>query len=152
MPVVKGQSDLIPNRATGTGNPDPEKARGRPIVAAGLVVNAATDSALSKYHLIDLPAEAILDPLTCFGVDAWGYATVSIGTETDPDALISVAKVAGAVVSPITRLGAQHGKAIWEVLGLAAVPKSGVVSLWAHGPANATAAGRMPFEIHYRFR
>ncbi len=152
MPVAKGKSNLITDLETGYSNPDPQIVRGRPIVAAGTVANAATDSAASKYHLIDLPAEAILDALTTFKVDGWGFATVSIGTETDADALVSVARSAGAIVGPITRLGAQHAKPLWQVLGLAAAPKSGVISLWVHGPANATAAGTMPFEIHYRFR
>lgn len=152
MPVVKGKSDLISDPSTGYAGPDPEIARGRPIVAAGRVANAATDTAGSKYHLIDLPADALLDALTTFKVDGWGYATVSIGTETDIDALVTVAKSAGANVVPVVRLGPLHQKRIWEILGLPAAPKSGVVSLWAHGPANATAAGTMLFEIHYRFR
>ncbi len=152
MPIVKGQSDLIPNRATGTGNPDPEKARGRPIVAAGTVTNSATDSAGSKYHLVDLPATAILDALTGFKVDGWGFVTVNIGTETDADALISIARSAGANVVPVVRFGPHHGRPLWQVLGLTAAPASGVISLWVHGPANAIGAGTMPFEIHYRFR
>lgn len=152
MPIVTGRSDLIPDRDTGYSGPDPEQARGRPIVAAGVVANAATDSAASKYHLVDLPAGAILDALTGFKVDGWGFATVSIGTETDADALISVARSAGANVTPVTRFGANHGKPLWEVLGLAEAPANGIIALFAHGPANATAAGTMPFEIHYRFR
>lgn len=152
MPVVKGQSDLISNPATMYPGADPEITRGRPIVSTGKVSNGATDSAGSMYHLVDLPADALLDALTCFKVDNWGFATVSIGTETDIDALVTVAKSAGATVTPITRLGATHQKRLWEILGLAAAPKSGVISLYAHGPANATAAGSMLFEIHYRFR
>lgn len=152
MPVVNLKSDLVSNRETNFPGPDPEQARGRPIVAAGTVANAATDSLGSTYHLIDLPADAILDALTCFKVDTWGYADIRIGTRTDPAALVSVLKSAGATVTPITRLGVQHGKRLWQVLGLAAAPKNNLVSLYVHGIANATAAGTMNFEIHYRFR
>ncbi|WP_347137525.1 hypothetical protein [Paracoccus sp. SSK6] len=152
MAIVKGQSDLLSNPATMYPGADPEIVRGRPIVSAGKVSNAASDSAGSMYHLVDLPADALLDALTCFKVDGWGFATVSIGTETDIDALITVAKSAGATVTPITRLGATHQKRIWEIVGLAKPPANNIISLFAHGPANATAAGTMLFEIHYRFR
>lgn len=152
MPIVKGQSDLISNPATMYPGADPEIVRGRPIVSAGTVTNASTDSAGSKYHLVDLPADALLDALTTFKVDGWGFATVSIGTESDIDALVTVARSAGALVTPVTRLGAWHQKRLWEIVGLAKAPANGIISLWAHGPANATAAGTMPFEIHYRFR
>lgn len=152
MAIVKGQSDLISDPSKMYSGADPEITRGRPIVSAGRVTNAATDSAGSKYHLVDLPADALLDALTTFKVDGWGFATVSIGTEIDIDALVTVAKSAGALVTPVTRLGAWHQKRIWEVVGLAKPPANNIVSLWAHGPANATAAGSMVFEIHYRFR
>lgn len=152
MPIVKGKSDLIADRDTGFPGPPPEQVRGRPIIAAGVVANAATDSAGSAYHLVDLPADAILDAQTGFKVDGWGFATVSVGTETDADALISVARSEDDIALPVTRFGAQHATPLWQVLGLAEAPKSGVIALYAHGPANATGAGTMPFEIHYRFR
>ncbi len=152
MPIVKVKSDLFEDRDAGVRTPDPERKQGRPIVAAGTATNTDTDLAGSTYHLADLPAEAILDAATIFKVDGWGFATVSIGTQDDADALISVARSAGANVSPITRLGAQHGLPLWQVLGLAAAPANGIIGLYAHGPANATGAGTMPFELHYRFR
>lgn len=152
MPIVNIKSDLFENRDAGIRTPDPERKQGRPIVAAGTATNAATDLAGSTYHLADIPAEAILDALTMFKVDGWGFATVSLGTKTDADALISVARSAGANVSPVTRLGADHGLPLWQVLGLSAAPAGGIIGLYAHGPANATGAGTMPFEIHYRFR
>ncbi|MGR3521937.1 MAG: hypothetical protein ACU0FT_04205 [Paracoccus sp. (in: a-proteobacteria)] len=152
MAIVNLKSDLFADRDAGILEPDPARKRGRPIVVAGQLTNAGTDSAGSTYHLIDVPADAILDALTTFKVDGWGFATISIGTQTDADALVSVARSAGATVTPIARLGAQHGKPLWQVLGLAEAPKSGVIGIYAHGPANATAAGTMPFELHYRFR
>lgn len=152
MPIVNEKSDLYADRDADIPAPDPERARGRPIVAAGTVDNTATDLAGSTYHLVTLPAEAILDAQTIFKVDGWGFATVSIGTRDDADALVSVARSAGTTVSPVERLGAQHGLALWQVLGLAAAPANGQIDLFAHGPANATGAGTMPFEIHYRFR
>jgi hypothetical protein len=104
------------------------------------------------YHLVDVPADAILDSRTAFDVENWGFATVSVGTQDDADALVTVAKSAGNTVAPVAFGDANHGKHLWEVLGLAAAPASGVIALYAHGPADATAAGSMPFEIHYRFR
>lgn len=152
MAVVEVKSNLVGDNLTNTVPADPELVRGRPIVATGTVANAADDSAGSMYHLVDVPAYAILDSRTAFDVENWGFATVSIGTKDDADALISVLKSAGNTVSPITFGDANHGLPLWQVLGLAAEPASGVISLYAHGPANATGAGAMPFEIHYRAR
>lgn len=132
--------------------PDPEQVRGKPVVCTGTVTNTATDSASSTYHLCDVPAEAILGHNTGFGVSGWGFADIRIGTLTDNDALVTVAKAAGATVFPITQFGATHGKRLWEVLGLAAPPKDGMISLYAHAIAAATGAGKMDFEIHYRWR
>lgn len=153
MAVVSKKSNLVTDRTLNIRNADPEYVRGRPIVATGTVANAADDSLGSTYHLVDIPAHAILDSRTAFAVSNWGFATVQIGTLDDPDALASVLKSAGATVSPVA-FGdvAKHGKPIWQVLGLAAEPKSGIVSLYAYGPAAATAAGTMLFEIHYRAR
>ncbi|MDF2143201.1 hypothetical protein [Paenirhodobacter sp. CAU 1674] len=152
MGVVSIKSNLVTDRINNIQNADPELVRGRPIVATGTVANSAADSATSTYHLVDLPAHAILDSRTAFDVENWGFATVSIGTLDDADALISVAKSSGNTVSPIAFGDANHGLALWQVLGLAAEPASGVVSLYAHAPADATGAGSMPFEIHYRSR
>ena len=66
----------------------------------------------------------------------------------DVDALVSVLKSAGNTVSPIAFGDANHGKALWEVVGLAADP-GGVISIYAHAIANATGAGSMPFRIEY---
>lgn len=152
MAVVKTKSNLITDRANNVINADPELVRGRPVVCTGTVANAASDSAGSTYHLADIPAHAILDSRTAFGVASWGFATVSIGTGDDVDALVQVLKSAGNTVSPIAFADANHGKPLWQVLGLAAEPASGMISLYAHAIAAATGAGSMKFEIHYRTR
>ncbi|RWR32519.1 hypothetical protein D2T31_00610 [Sinirhodobacter populi] len=152
MPVVSKVSNLVTDRINNIPNADPELVRGRPVVATGTVANAVDDSAGSTYHLVDIPAHAILDSRTAFAVTNWGFATVQIGTLEDPDALISVAKSAGATVAPIAFGDAKHGLPAWQVLGYAAEPSDGIVSLYAYGPANAAGAGSMLFEIHYRAR
>lgn len=152
MAVVKTNSNLIADLRAGDTPPDPESYRGHAVCATGTVANLATDNAGSLYHLCDLPAEAILDSRTEFDVTNWGFATVQVGTESDPTALINVLKSAGNTISPVAFGGANHGKKLWEVLGLAAPPTSGVIELYAYGPANAMAAGSMLFEAHYRWR
>lgn len=152
MAIVSIKSNLVFDRVNNVPNADPEYVRGRPVVAASTVTNSATDSAGSTYHLVDIPAHAILDLRTAFDVENWGFATVSIGTLDDVDALKQVLKSAGNTVSPIAFGDANHAKPIWQVLGLAAEPASGVISLYVHAIAAATGAGSMPFEIHYRTR
>lgn len=143
MPVVNKKAN---NFAADT---DPAKARGRPIVVADTVTNAADDSALSTYLLAMLPSCAILDALTTFKADTWGFATLAIGTLTDTDALVSVAR--DAAIQPVTRNGAIHGQPLWQALGLSADP-GGEIGLYAHGLVAPTGAGTMNFEIHYRHR
>lgn len=152
MPVVNEKSDLFPDRLAGDDVPDPARARGRSICITGTVANGATDSSTSTYHLCDVPADAILDSRTAFKVSGWGFDAVRIGTKTDVDALVSVAKAAGANVTPVAFGDAKHGLPLWQVLGLAAAPDTGVIGLYAHAIAAATGAGSMPFEVHYRFR
>lgn len=147
MAVVNTKSDL-----TAPGAVDPARARGRSICATGTVTNAATDNTNSTYHLADIPADAILDSRTAFQVQNWGFATVRLGTLLDNDALHTVLKSVGNVVSPVAFGDARHGQPLWQALGLAAAPDSGMISLYAHGIADATGAGSMKFEIHYRFR
>lgn len=151
MAVVNGRSNLIPDHYAGEIAPDPEIARGRPIVATGIVTNGAADSNLSMYHLADLPADCILDPRTIFDVENWGFAQVVIGTKTDTDALVDVARSAATSKAPIVFGDANHLKRLWEVLGLAESP-GGLIGIWAHAEAGATGAGNMPFEFHYRWR
>jgi len=149
MAVVSTKSDLIHDPlADGSTPPDPQQARGRLIVATGTVANAADDSNTSKYHLADIPSQAILHNDTAFDVENWGFAQVVIGTEDDTDALVDQTKATENIVTPIAFGDANHGKQLWEVLGLAADP-GGMISIWAHAEANATGAGSMPFRIAY---
>lgn len=153
MAVVSKKSNLVTDRVNNIPNADPELVRGRVVVGGGTVSNDAGDSAGSTYHLLDVPAHAVLDSRTAFAVANWGFSTVQVGTLEDPDALVSVAKAAGATVSPVA-FGdpAKHGMPIWKVLGYATEPKNGIVSLYAHAPAAAVGAGVLLFEIHYRTR
>lgn len=150
MAVVNETSDLFPDRMAGDAIPDPARARGRSICATGTVANGASDSSGSTYHLVDLPADAILDSRTAFDVENWGFAAIRIGTKSDVDALVAVLKAAGNTVSPVAFGDAKHGLPLWQVLGLSARPAGNVISLYAHAIAAATGAGSMPFEVHYR--
>lgn len=151
MAVVSGKSDLIRDYLAGDAAPDPMRNRGRTYMATGTVANAATDSSASMYHLIDLPSDCILDELTKFDVENWGFAQVVIGTQTDTDALLDVAKASGNTAAPIAFGDANHGKELWEMLGLAADP-GGEIGIWAHAEAGATGAGSMPFQFSWRYR
>jgi hypothetical protein len=152
MPVVKKKSDLFADRSLDQVVPDPARARGRPICATFTVTNAADDSSGSTYHLCDIPADAILDSRTAFQVQNTGFAAIRVGTLGDVDALVAVLKSAGNVVSPVAFGDAKHGLPAWQALGLAAAPENGVISLYQHAIANATGAGSMKGEVHYRFR
>lgn len=149
MAVVEARSDLIHDTMDLTSTPpDPQKARGRLICATGTVANLATDSSGSSYQLAVIPGDALVHEDTFFDVEAWGFAQVVIGTETDTDALVDVARSAAAIHRPVADGDANHGKRLWEILGLAADP-GGNIALWAHAEANATGAGSMPFRIAY---
>lgn len=148
MAVVNNHSTLIPRALGGAAHPDPHAVAGILRIATGTVANAADDSTLSSYHLVDLPAQCYLHPDTFFDVENWGFAAIRIGTATDVDALVSVLKSAGNQVDPIAKGDANHGKQLWEVLGLAENP-GGYIGLYAHAIAGATGAGSMPFQIHY---
>lgn len=151
MAVVSGKSDLIHDYLDSTSSaPDPVQARGRLIVATGTLTNGAADSSASMYHLVDLPSDCILQPGTFFDVENDGFAQIVIGTRTDTDALVDQTRATGNTVSPIAVGDANHGKRLWEVLGLAADP-GGMIGLWKHAEANATGAGSMPFAIHYLY-
>jgi len=149
MPVEKKRSNLIHDFTDAASvSPDPQMKRGRLIIATGILLNAATDSSGSKYRLMDLPSDCLLHPDTFFDVENDGFAQIVIGTETDTDALVDVAKSGGNIISPIAKGDANHGKYLWEVLGLASDP-GGEITLWKHAEANAVAGGSMPFQIHY---
>lgn len=133
------------------GTADPAKARGRRIVTVDTATNLATDNSGSKYLLGMFPSECILMSDTYFKVDNWGYAAIRVGTFSDPAALVSVLKNAGANVTPIAQGDARHAKPLWQQLGMAAEP-GGEIGLYIHGIADAAAAGTMPYEIHYLAR
>ena len=112
-------------------------------------------------RLLRLPAWQLTGPLiAAAGISLMGLADLNlpqwliniaqivIGTETDTDALVDVLKSAGALHSPIAKGDANHGKRLWEVLGLAKDP-GGNIGLWKHAEADAAAAGSMSFQIHY---
>jgi hypothetical protein len=152
MPIVHRTSNIVKDYYNPASvEPDPALARGRMIVAALTQTNAADDLSGSSYHLIDLPSDCILDSATQFDVEDWGFAGIRVGTKTDIDALINQTKATANVVTPVAKFGANHGKALWQVLGMAADP-GGTIGLYAHGPANAVGAGTMLAEIHYRYR
>lgn len=149
MAVVEVKSDLIHDYLDSASvPPDPVQARGRLIVATGTVANASDDDTLSMYHLVDLPSDCILQPGTFFDVQADGFAQIVIGTKTDTDALIDQTRATENIITPIANGDANHGMRLWQVLGLAEDP-GGMISLWKHAEAGATAAGSMPFAIHY---
>lgn len=151
MAIVKGASNIAPRSRGGPGFPDPHALQGFLRVITGTMENAADDKNGSSYYLCDLPSDCYLDPDTAFWVASHGFATVNIGTEDDIDALIAIAKSGGNTVSPIAFGDANHGKQLWEVLGLPANP-GGFIALYAHASGDATGAGSMKFTVKYIHR
>lgn len=150
MAVVNGKSDLIHDPLDSTSvPPDAKRQAGRLITQRGSVANLATDNNLSKYKLAEVPARAIPTANCFFDVASWGFAQVVIGTETDTDALVDQTKVTENIVRPIADGDANHDKEWWEILGLSAVPESGVIELWAHAEADAAGAGSMVFQLQH---
>jgi hypothetical protein len=149
MPVVEKTSDIINNMRLQEAPPDPSRARGRPVVATFTVANAADDFLGSRFLLVRLPSFVILDSRTAFKADTWGFATTQIGTRANPTALLNAARA--ALHQPIAFGDARHGQPLWQALGLAADP-GGEIELFAYAVANATGAGTMRGEIHYRTR
>ena len=151
MAVENKLSDLIHDYLDDTSvAPDPAQARGRVIKATGTATNAADDLATSTFHLMDLPSDCILDADTFFKVDNWGFAQVVIGTKTDTTALVNQTTITEAIVTPIAQGDANHGKRLWEVLGMASDP-GGNIGIYAHAAANATAVGTMLFQAAYLY-
>lgn len=150
--VVSVKSSLFKSAADPLGpEPKPELARGRPIVAQGTIANGVGELSGSKYHLANLPSDAILMPGTFFKVDTWGFADIRIGTFSDPVALVNQLRSAAAIVQPIANGDARHGQPLWQALGLAADP-GGEIGLYYHAIATATGAGTSRFAIHYAHR
>mgnify|MGYP007077412934 CR=1 FL=1 len=148
MPIVTKKSDLFRDEQAGGEVLDAAKTKGRMFTAHGTATNAADDLSGSKYHLIDLPSGAILDDRTAFDVEATGFAAIRIGTKDDVDALVSQTKATENIVTPLAFGDANHGKALWEILGMAEDP-GGFIGLYQHAIANATGAGTMLFRISW---
>ena len=151
MPIVDIKSDLYRDAHLLEPSVDPLKSKGRAIYMTGTVENAATDSTGSKYRLAELPADCYLHEDTFFDVENDGFAQIVIGTNSDTDALLDVARSAAAIQQPVAIGDANHGKQLWEILGMAENP-GGYITLFKHAEANATAAGSMPFRIVYIWR
>ena len=145
MPITNKKSDIL------SADPDSAKANGVLRFVAATLTNAADDLLGSKFKIASLPSCAVLDALTGFQVQNWGFADIRIGTAGNPAALVSVLKSAGNVVNPIERFDAKHGKPLWNALGMADDPGC-MIDLYAHAIANATGAGSMKVEIAYRWR
>ena len=151
MAVVEQTSNLVNSYLDAVYSPpDPNVIRGRLIKSTGAVINAATDSSGSSFHLIDLPSDCLLDASTFFKVDDWGFATVHIGTKTDTTALVNQLRSAETIAAPITQGDAFHGKALWEVLGMAVDP-GGTIEIYAHAAAGSSGSGSMNFQIAYLY-
>lgn len=153
MAVVKLKSDLYRDEAAGGAVPDAQFVAGRSKTITGTVSNGAADSAGSTYKIASLPADCLLDEATLFDDQNWGFAATKIGTLTDIIALLDTTPIAAPVgaKAPVAFGDANHGKELWEILGLAANP-GGQIDLYAHAAAGATAAGSMPFRIRYIYR
>lgn len=150
MAVVIGKSDLIHDYLNPASlPPDEHFLRGKLNFATGTVANAATDNTGSKYLLCKVPSDAILDERTALQVQNWGFAQVQIGTVSAATAILDVTKAAANVQNPVAFGDANHGKRLWERLGLAADP-GGEIGIYAHAAANATGAGSLKFTIGWR--
>lgn len=145
MPIVTKSSDLFRDPPA-TQTVDSIVKQGRLIAAQGNVANAAGELTGSRYKLATVPAFGIPDLRTQFQVQLWGFADIRIGTFGDNDALVSVARSAGNVVTPFAFGAASHALRWWQVLGLPDYP-GGTIDLYAHAIATATGAGTMRFTI-----
>lgn len=149
MPVKKGKSNLVHDTFDVASIPaDPHKARGRLVLATGNLAVDSTDEIGSKYHLLDLPATALLHEDTFFDVANLPLANVRIGTHSDGEALVSQSQATEDMIAPIAVGDASHDKELWEILGLEENP-GGVIGIWVHAIANATGDGAMPFRLAY---
>jgi hypothetical protein len=146
MAVVNLKSNLFRDAQAMGDVVDPVLIKGRTVTATGTITNAAADNSGSSYHMCDLPSDCLIDEDTAFDVENWGFAAVRIGTKSDVDALVSVLKSAAATHRPRAFGDANHGKRLWEILGLAANP-GGYIGIYAHAIADATGAGSMPFKF-----
>ena len=145
MAIENVNSDLYRDALSLEAVPETRKSTGRIFTATGTVTHDAAASAGSTYKLAQIPSYAILHWDTIFEAGNWNFTDMRIGTLTDNTALVS-ALVSAGNQSPIAKLDANHGKALWEVLGLASDP-NGMITLYAHAIGAASAAGSMKFVI-----
>ncbi len=145
MAVENVKSDLYRDQSLGGAIPAALMAHGRIHTAIGNVVHDAAASSGSTYKLGEVPSYAILHWDTIFEAGNWSFTDLRIGTKTDVDALVS-ALVSGGDASPIAQLDANHGKPLWEALGLAADP-GGMIPIYAHAIGAASGAGSMNFVL-----
>ncbi|MDF2235372.1 hypothetical protein P2H44_22685 [Albimonas sp. CAU 1670] len=148
MAVVKTLSNLFRDPLTLGAVPDALQVKGVRRCAVGTVSNAATDSSGSTYKLCSVPSHAIMHPDTVFDVENWGFAQVVIGSLTATDQIADQTKATENLVTPFAWGDANHGKRLWEVLGLAEDP-GGIIDLYAHAEAAAVSAGSMPFAVEW---
>lgn len=146
MAVVDTKSNLFRDAVAGEMTPDPLLVEGVIRCATGSVANLSTDSSGSKYLLAMVPSHAVMHESTLFDVENWGFAQVVIGSRDVTDQILDVARSAATTQSPFAVGDANHGKRLWEVLGLSEDP-GGLIGIYAHAEANATGAGSMPFRI-----
>lgn len=146
MPVVNTKSDLFRDVIAGEIQPDPLLIHGDLKFATGTVVNTATDETGSIYEIARLPSHVVMHGLTEFDVENWGFARVVIGSREVTDQIADQNRVTAPAITPFAVGDANHGKRLWEVLGLAEDP-GGQIAICAHAIANATGAGAMPFQI-----
>jgi len=148
MAIENLKSDLYRDQQAGGNVPDALLVKGRTKTATGTITNGAADSNTSKYLLVELPSHVLIDPNTEFKVSGWGFADLRIGTKDDVTAFVNLLTAAAATQPMVTKFDANHGKALWEVAGLAEDP-GGVIGIYAHAVAAAAGAGTMPFVITY---
>jgi hypothetical protein len=145
MAVEDVKSDLYRDQLTGGAIPQAQKAHGRIHMVTGTVSHDAAASSGSTYKLGEVPSAAMVHPDTIFEAGNWNFTDMRIGTKDDVSALVS-ALVSAGNQSPVAALDANHGKAWWEVLGLAADP-GGMITIYAHAIGAASAAGSMKFNL-----
>jgi hypothetical protein len=152
MAVVKVKSDNYPASGGVATAIDPSRQRGKLRSSHFDVSNGATDSSLSSYALVTIPADAILAKSSEMRTDTWGFAVVNIG----PSAALSTALANGVARGAATTLLAPQtaandciGAPAWQQLGLAAAPADNLLTLYAFASAGATGAGSMKGHIDY---
>ncbi|MEM9782734.1 MAG: hypothetical protein AAF899_09680 [Pseudomonadota bacterium] len=148
MPIRHETSDLFRDQLSAGAVPDAVQTKGVRRAAVGTVTNLADDETGSTFRLCSIPSHAILHPDTVIDVQAWGFAQVVIGSAAIPDQLVDQTRATENLVTPFAWGDANHGKRLWELLGMATDPGT-LIDIYAHAEANATGAGTMPFAFEW---